>query len=136
MGVEKPGLAQLRSALEKYRRRRGHGKYPERLRQRACKYVEQRLHQGMTVQAIADELGISRTAVARWSPSRKSPRVLAASCPPSGELSLVPVAIKPELAEFRATRLEVDFPDGTRLQAFGIGLEAVGSAVEVLRRRR
>ena len=136
MGAEKAGLAQLRSALEKYRRRHRHGKYPERLRQRACQYVEQRLQQGVPVRAIAHELGISTTAVARWSPRRKGPRVLAPSSPRSGELSFVPVVVKPERLECRATRLEVDFPDGTRLQAFGIGPEAVGSAVEVLRGRR
>jgi transposase-like protein len=136
MGAEKAGLAPLREALEKHRRRQKYGKFPERLRHRAYQYAKERLDAGGTTSVIAQELGVSPRLAARWAREGKALKALAPRAPLTGALSFVPVVVKSEQPECRAARLEVDFPDGTRLQAFGIGPDALGSTIEALRGRR
>jgi hypothetical protein len=46
---------------------RGQGKrFPERLRQRAAAYARDRVADGVTVAAIAEEIGVSGTSLGRW----------------------------------------------------------------------
>jgi transposase-like protein len=135
MGAEKPGLAQLRGALDKYRRRRKYGKFPAPLRLRACQYAKHRLDDDATISVVAQELGVSRRLAARWAREGKALKV-GPRAPSTGELSFVPVVVKSEQSECRAARLEVEFPDGTRLHAFGIGSDALGSTIHALRSQR
>ena len=52
----------------------------------------------------------------------------------SDKLSLVPVVVRPEVSTRVLSRLEVDFGDGTRLQATGISADDLARAIQALRR--
>jgi hypothetical protein len=60
--------------------------YPEAIRRRACAYARARCHAGAGLEAVAAEIGISRTALASWlrAPQR------------SAALALLPVVVATE----------------------------------------
>lgn len=59
--------AEIRADLTKLAGRRGRGKaYPAELRRKALSYIGSRLEEGGSVYAVAREIGISQTSLARW----------------------------------------------------------------------
>lgn len=132
-------LGRLRAALAKYRERKHYGKYPDKLRAEAIVYSRERRHQGASVRQIATELGVREATADGWvqeessghaSEKRRDSLALA-------DISLVPVTLKAEPAACeRWGRLEVEFADGTRLIASGIGTQALADAIQALRGAR
>jgi hypothetical protein len=139
MRAEKATAEQLRCALAKHRQRQRHGKYPKRLREQACRYTRDRQSSGVDVGVIAKELGVPKATAARWtseeSESDESKPVQAERQSSVAGVSFVPVVVRPARSEWRAARLEVDFADGTRLQAFGVGPEVLATTLQTLRRQ-
>ncbi|MFC1643034.1 hypothetical protein ACFL5O_10195, partial [Myxococcota bacterium] len=137
--AEKAIAEQLRCALAKHRQRQRHGKYPKHLRERACRYTSDRQSSGVGVGAIAKELGVPKTTAERWTieePVSDESRPVQVKTPSSvAGMSFVPVVVRPAPSEWRAARLEVDFADGTRLQAFGVGPEVLATTLQTLRRQ-
>ena len=133
----------LRQELSKCREGKGFNKYPSPLRDEAIEYARARRQFGVRPVKIAEELGVSVGTVDAWSkpvqsatPKRGSNGL--AKKVQSAELSLMPVVVRAERpeAEHRVlSRLEVDFGDGTRLQAAGITADDLARAIELLRRR-
>ena len=139
MRAEKATAEQLRCALAKHRQRQRHGKYPKRLREQACRYTRDRQSSGVGVGVIAKELGVPKATAARWTieePEADESRAVQAETPSSvAGMSFVPVVVRPAHSEWRAARVEVDFADGTRLQAFGVGPEILATTLQTLRRQ-
>jgi len=130
---------QLRMALSKHRERRRHGKYPDELRRRAVEYCAERRRAGASVVEIARELGVQDATAGAWASRavKRIPPEAAAPVSRSSALSLVPVVVRPEVHSApRHTRLEVEFPDGTRLSASGLAGRDLVEAIESLRRIR
>ena len=130
--------AQIRGALSKYREGMRYGKYPQDLQLRAVEYARDRRRAGASVAAIAAELGVHDVTARAWASAPKEPgsRSTRTVQEPAAGLSLVPVVIRPDPTTARLTRLEVEFPDGTRLAASGIGARDLVDAIESLRRSR
>lgn len=129
---------QLRRALARYRQQQRHGKYPERLQQQACQYTKERRRSGWSVRAIAEELGVPAATAARWAAEEAEPgesRSLSEAQSPMSGMSFVPVMVRPEPKRWPAARLELDFPDGTRVQVFGVDSDALASTIQTLRRQ-
>jgi transposase-like protein len=130
---------QLRVALSKHRGCKRYGKYPDDLRKRAIAYSVERRRAGASVAEIAAELGVQDSTAGAWSSSAIERRSVPSSMGRDNAtaLSLVPVVVRPESAStLRHTRLEVEFPDGTRLTASGLGGRDFVEAIESLRRVR
>ena len=128
--------AQLRAALSKYRERTRYGKYPLDLHQRAVAYCLERSRAGASLPEIVSELGVRDDTVKLWAsaagkPASRTSRTVTQAAP---EVSLVPVVIRSQSTAARLTRLEVEFPDGTRLVASGVGGRELVDAIESLRR--
>jgi len=137
-GTTTTARARLRAELTKYRERSRFGKYPKKLRIEGEKYARQRRAQGASVREIAAELAVREDTVKGWAASNSSTAVAAREqVAPLTEVSLVPVRVKAQAqpAE-RWGRLEVEFADGTRLVASGVGTHALADAIEALRRSR
>ena len=129
----------LRQELAKARQAKGFNKYPAILRDEAMRYAQSRRKQGIGVSLIAKELGVAITTVDAWSGPdgrRSTVRIGGHDARQSSidKLSLVPVVVQPEPTRRVLSRLEVDFGDGTRLQATGIAAEDLARAIELLRR--
>jgi hypothetical protein len=128
----------LREQLTTCRRTKGFNQYPVQVRQEAVRYARSRRRQGVRPSAIAVELGVAITTAAAWSRlEQDQPQAIRARRPtrtPRTELSLVPVVVRPESLRRALSRLEVEFGDGTRLQATGVSPEDLVHAIEVLRR--
>lgn len=124
---------QLRDALTRYRQHRRFGRFPDDLREQAAAYAGKRIEAGAKPADVAAELGVQPSTVVEWI-SRKAPtsRVVAPTSPPGP--ALVPVVVRPEPAVARLARLEVEFHDGTRLHASGIGSSELIDAIQALRR--
>jgi hypothetical protein len=131
--------AQLRTALAKYREVKPYGKYPRALRDEAAAYCRERHKEGLTAAHLAEELGVNVATTSVWiapDRSRFERAALTAPAKSASGLSLVPVVVRPEPSSSRMGRLEVEFPDGTRLAASGIGARELLEAIESLRRSR
>ncbi len=133
--------ARLRQQLASCRQTKGFNRYPAELRDEAVRYACARSSQGATPAAIASELGVAVTTADGWSKQQLPAAVVAAPRPRRsrrrGELGLplMPVVVGPEPTRGVLARLEVEFGDGTRLLATGVGVEDLVRAVEALRRR-
>lgn len=125
--------ARLRGALADHRERMRHGRFPRDLREQATDYAQGRLRAGVAITAIATELGVSEATVGAWTaegarPSRAS-RVNASSA----EVAMVPLMVRPGPEPAVGTRLDVSFPDGTKLQVSGIAERALVDTIIALR---
>lgn len=129
---------QLRQKLADCRKSKGFNRYDAALKQEAARYARARRSQGPGVTVIAKELGVAVATVEAWLRLGQSesliPRGQRHERSDAGSLSLVPVVVRPE-AQRVVSRLEVDFGDGTRLQATGIAADDLARAIETLRRR-
>jgi hypothetical protein len=129
----------LREELSKYRNVKGFNRYPADLRDEAVDYARARRQQGNGPSLIAKELGIAVTTADAWSrPQQQMATIPTRARPGSSivkdELSLIPVVVRPEQDHRVLARLEVEFSDGTRLQATGVGAEDLTRTIEMLRR--
>ncbi len=145
--VDSRTLERLRVELADSRRVKGFNKYPAKLREQAVAYALARRSSGAGPAQIARELGVAVTTADAWSQSAtvasgKQPGRVGSRA--GDELSLAEMVVRaqtsgPQAAAqswmgHRALRLEVDFADGTKLQATGIGAQDVARAIELLRR--
>jgi len=127
----------LRERLASCRQTKGFNQYPAQLRQEAVRYARSRRRQGVRPNAIAGELGVAVTTADAWSRLEQDDpgvRVRKPGRTSGTELSLVPVVVRPEAPKRLLSRLEVEFGDGTRLQATGVSPEDLVRAIEALRR--
>jgi len=125
--------AQLREALAKYRERVRHGRLPRDLRDQATDYAQGRLRAGAAISAVATELGVSEARVGAWTAegarSAGPSRVGAFSA----EVAMVPLMVRPGPEPAGGARLEVSFPDGTKLSVSGMAERAVADTIIALR---
>jgi len=128
----------LREQLASCRQTKGFNRYPAQLRQEAVRYARSRRRQGVRPNTIAVELGVAVTTADGWSAleqdEQRDIRVRRSARAPGSDLSLIPVVVRPEAPRRLLSRLEVEFGDGTRLQATGISPEDLVRAIEALRR--
>jgi hypothetical protein len=121
--------AQLRGALAKYRERARHGRFPQDLRDQATAYARERVRAGAAIPAIASELGVSETTVGAWAGDGAQPMGAPRGSVTSAAVAMVPLVVRPA-PEMASARLEVLFPDGTKLQVSGMaGRELVDTIV-------
>lgn len=127
----------LRKRLADCRQAKGFNKYPSDVREEAVAYAQGRRSQGAGPSLIAKELGVAVTTADAWcelGADKGYGRWPDDSVGGSDKLSLVPVAVAPQAPQRVVSRLEVDFGDGTKLQATGISAEDLARAIHVLRR--
>ena len=139
MRVDSLNGAQLCNALSKFRERQRYGKYPQQLREQALAYCAEQSRSGATVTDLAAELGVYEATVSKWLSAgrRHLPEAASSTVTRAAGLSLVPIVVRPEPSQTsRVARMEVEFPDGTRLAASGIGGRELAEAIESLRRSR
>jgi len=130
--------AGLRAAISRYREQTRAGKYPSELRKRAEVYAQQRAFAGATPAEIAAELGVRERTAHQWASSTERPAETPRPQTPAvvRSVPLVPVVVRPEPREASAMRLQVAFPDGTRLDVSGMAGRDLAEAIEALRRVR
>jgi len=122
--------AQLRGALAKYRERARHGRFPQDLRDQATAYARERVRAGAAIPAIASELGVSETTVGAWAGNGAQPTGAPWGSVTSATVAMVPLVVRPAPETMASARLEVLFPDGTKLQVSGMaGRELVDTIV-------
>lgn len=126
----------LRGELAKYRERVSHGRFPDDLRKQVIAHVQGRLGEKAAFAAIAAELGVSETAARTWAkeparPTRAAPRGAA-----SAEVSMLPLLIRPAPEATGGARLDVSFPDGTKVQASGMSGREMVDTITALRGSR
>jgi hypothetical protein len=93
--------------------------YPPKLRAQVGAYARAKRAEGLTWRAIAEEVGLSRTAVATW----------AKEAAPQGASRLVPVVLVEEPQE--GTPLSLVSPHGFRLE--GLSLQQAAQLLGLLR---
>lgn len=112
-------VIEIRALVARGRPARAHLGYPEAIRRRVCDYARGRLHGGAGLDAIAAEIGISRTALATWlrAPDR------------SAAPALLPVVIAAEVEPHAVHRapavgLVLVSPNGFRVEGATVELVA------------
>jgi hypothetical protein len=130
--------AELRAAISRYREQTRAGKYPSELRKRAEGYAQRRVGVGATPAEIAAELGVRERTAHQWASSTERPAETPRPQTPAVVRSVpfVPVVVRPEPCEAAAMRLQVAFPDGTRLDVSGMSGRDLAEAIEAVRRVR
>jgi hypothetical protein len=131
--------ASLHAALAKHRERAPYGRLPQDLRRQAKSYTQERVRTGVTTAAIASELGVSETTVRGWvegpSRARSAGAVQRTSSEPA-PFAMVPLMVRSGPEAGTGTRLEVSFPDGTKVQVMGMGGRELVEAITALRGAR
>ena len=127
---------QVRVALAKYRERVPHGRFPDDLRKQAMAYVRGRLGERAGFAAIAVELGVSETATRTWAKEAARPTKAAPRGASSAEASMLPLLIRSAPEAAGGARLDVSFPDGTKVQASGMSGREMVDAITALRGSR
>ena len=127
---------QLRGALAKYRERVSHGRFPDDLRNQAMAYVQGRLGERAAFAAIAAELGVSETATRTWAKEAVRPTKAAPRSASLAEVSMLPLLVRPAPEPAGSVRLDVSFPDGTKVQASGISGREIVDTIAALRGAR
>jgi hypothetical protein len=127
----------LRAALAKYRERAPYGRLPQDLRRQAESYTQERVRTGVATAAIASDLGVSETTVRGWvgghaRTARAAQRTSVVPAP----VAMVPLMVRPGPETGAGTRLEVSFPDGTKVQVVGLGGRELVEAITALRGAR
>jgi hypothetical protein len=113
--------ASLRAALAKHRQRAPYGRLPQDLRRQAESHTQERVRTGAATAAIASELGVSQTTVRAWAGGRArtastAPRASGVSAP----VAMVPLMVRPGPEMGAGARLDISFPDGTKVQVVGM----------------
>ena len=128
----------LHEELAGCRQAEGFNRYPSELRDEAVAYARARRRAGVGLSQIAKELGVAITTADAWSKPEQGGAWRRGredgARHSSDKLSLVPVVVRPEVSTRVLSRLEVDFGDGTRLQATGISADDLARAIQALRR--
>jgi transposase-like protein len=129
--------APLREALAKYRKRAPYGRLPPDLRRQAEVYTRERAHAGAATAAIASELGVSETTVRAWvrDHARSTPTAPRASGV-SAPVAMVPLMVRPGPETGAGARVEVSFPDGTKVQVVGMARRDLVEVLTALRGAR
>ncbi len=129
--------AQLRAELAKNRGRSKQANYPAEARRLAVEYARDRRAEGASFAQIAAEIGLNDVTM-RNRISNAQMRGGAGATPPvrENEVSLLPVVVRSGQDAVGAARLDVVFPDGTRLGVTGIGGRDLVEAIDALRRPR
>jgi transposase-like protein len=129
--------ASLRAALAEYREKAPHGRFPDDLRKQAESYTQERVRTGAAMAGIASELGVSETTVRGWAgghtrSARAAQRTRVAPAP----VALVPLMVGPGPETGGGARLEVSFPDGTKVQVVGMAGRDLVETLTALRGAR
>lgn len=125
---------QLRDALTRYRQRVRHGRFPDDLRRRASAYVRERLCAGAAFAAIATELGVAEATSRAW--AEEEPTSAARVRASTAGVAMVPLLVRPGPETAAIARLEVSFPDGTKVQVSGMTGREVTDTITALRGSR
>jgi len=128
--------AQLRGALARYRERVRHGRFPHDLREQAIDYAQGRLRAGAAITVVATELGVSEATVGAWTAEGVRPSRPARVNASSAEVAMVPLVVRPGPEPAGGARLEVSFPDGTKLSVSGLAERALVDTIIALRGSR
>ena len=128
----------LRGTLATCRQGKKFSRYPASVKREVARYIRVRLDEGAGLTTVARELGLSYLTAEAWAKGGQKCAKLGppvADAKKKSDLSLVPVVVRqPEVSGHAVSRLEVEFADGTRLQATGICPTDLVRAIEVLRR--
>jgi hypothetical protein len=126
--------APLRAALAKYRERAPYGRLPPDLRRQAESYTQERVRTGAAIAGIASELGVSETTVRAWVGGRaRSAPAAQRTGSVSAPVAMVPLMVRPGPETGAGARLEVSFPDGTKVQVVGMAGRELVEAITALR---
>jgi hypothetical protein len=132
---------QLRGDLAAFRERTRRGAYSSALQGRAVAYAGDRVRNGAGPAEIAAELGVRELTVSRWiekagaaSPSStaSAPRTSGVPAP----VAMVPLMVRPEPETGAGARLDISFPDGTKVQVVGMAGRDLVEALTALRGAR
>jgi DNA-binding transcriptional regulator YiaG len=129
--------ASLHVALAKHRERAPYGRLPQDLRRQAESYAQERVRTGAATATIASELGVSETTVRAWARgrARAAPAAQRASGV-SAPVAMVPLMVRPGPETGAGARLEISFPDGTKVQVAGMAGRDLVEALTALRGAR
>jgi transposase-like protein len=129
--------APLRAALAKHREKAPYGRLPQDLRRQAESYAKERARTGAATAAIASELGVSGTTVRAWVGGHaQSAPAAQRSSGVSAPVAMVPLMVRPGPEVGAGGRLEVSFPDGTKVLVVGMGGRELVEAITALRGAR
>lgn len=129
--------AELRAELARSRGRGKQANYPAETRSRAVAYARERRSEGVSFAQISAELGVNDVTMRNWINNAQAMGGPVTKPPArDDQVSLLPVVVRADQGVPGATRLEVVFPDGTRLGVTGIGGRDLVDAIEALRRSR
>jgi transposase-like protein len=129
--------ASLRGALAKHRERAPYGRLPQDLRREAESYAQERVRTGAATAAIASELGVLETTVRGWVGGRaRSARGAQRTSGVSAPVAMVPLMVRPGPEAGAGARLEISFPDGTKVQVVGMAGRDLVEALTALRGAR
>jgi hypothetical protein len=129
---------QLRGDLAAFRERTRRGAYSSALQGRAVAYAGDRVRNGAGPAEIAAELGVRELTVSRWiaksgdgSPlsTASAPRASATPAP----VAMVPLLVRPVAETGAGARVDISFPDGTKVQVVGMGGRELVEAILALR---
>lgn len=129
--------AELRAELARSRGRSKQASYSAEARRRVVEYARDRRAQGASFAQIAGEIGLNDVTMRSWINNAQA--MGGQVTKPTGredQVSLLPVVVRADQQAPGATRLEVVFPDGTRLGVTGVGGRDLVEAIEALRRSR
>ena len=132
---------QLRGDLAAFRERTRRGAYSSALQGRAVAYAGDRVRNGAGPAEIAAELGVRMLTVSRWiaKGGAASSSSTASARRTSGEpapVAMVPLMVRPGPETGTGARLEVAFPDGTKVQVVGMAGRDLVEAITALRGAR
>ncbi len=129
--------ASLRGALAKHREKAAYGRLPQDLRKQAESYTQERVRTGAAMAAIASEVGVSETTVRGWAGGQpRSGRASQRSRGASAPFAMVPLMVGPGPETGGGARLEVAFPDGTKVQVVGMAGRDLVETLTALRGAR
>jgi len=126
--------------LAAFRERTRRGAYSSALQGRAVAYAGDRVRNGAGPAEIAAELGVRMLTVSRWIAKGGAASSSTASARrTSGEpapVAMVPLMVRPGPETGTGARLEVAFPDGTKVQVVGMAGRDLVEAITALRGAR
>lgn len=128
---------ELLTQIREYRQAHHNGRFPDELRERAEVLVRQRREKGRSWHAIARELGISQTTAVQWGTAAKACESTHRASTERPIPQLVPVVVSDRRpVQTTMDRIEVEFPNGVRLRALGLGSNGLEQLMRVLEKIR
>ncbi len=121
---------EIREQIRAFRAKTRWGRLPEALQIRGRAYAQQRREQGGKWKQIASELGVHGVTAQQWGSSDAKNGSVAPAEP-----VLMPVVVKHKNAAKDALdRVEVEFPNGVRVRASGVGAQGLEQLMRMLGR--